>query len=696
MSNSTSDPFRHRVAEPFELTECQKETLVSILDVFVAHLPKEQEDALVEKLKETHTEEEVREFCQISSSSLNSIEATCTFINHVILPPKRTELLKFLSLLSTRPGTFLLTKHFNEFKNLSWDEREKIILNWKDSYLPKFRGVYKTFQALACHPAYRSHSDVFAKGMHYDLKKEDGYVSFPEKLPMMKLDEVQDDMHFDAIVVGSGAGGGVVASQLAQAGKSVLVIEKGKYYSEEEFINNELDGFTNLYEQGGFSPTLSGSVSILTGSVFGGGTTVNWSASLKLQHFAREEWAKQGLTHFISPKFTEDLDKVFERIGATTSGIKHNGPNQVLVDGCKVLGYPVADVPQNTGGKAHDCHFCFCGCRAGVKNGSMNSWLRDAYDHHAKFLDKTKVKRVLMEDGKAVGIECLVHYEKTVRIKADQVIISGGTFQSPGVLLRSGLKNKNIGRNLHVHPVAAAFGYFDRKIRPFEGSIMTAISSVVENTENDGYGAKIYVPSLHPGAFSTVVPWRGAAAHKEAMLRYDQCAPVIIIARDKDSQGSVTYDKDENVIVDYTLSNRDRRSLHEGIVRSIDILVAAGAREVQTSQFGVEPFKFETSEESRIDNPRYIAWKSAVIKYGFPDEGSGVYSAHQMGTNRMGISPRTSVVKPTGETWEVKNLYVADASVFPTASGVNPMVTTEAVALHIADCIIKDSTKSKF
>jgi choline dehydrogenase-like flavoprotein len=74
----------------------------------------------------------------------------------------------------------------------------------------------------------------------------------------------------------------VVASQLAQAGKSVLVIEKGKYYSEEEFINNELDGFTNLYEQGGFSPTLSGSVSILTGSVFGGGTTVNWSASLKV------------------------------------------------------------------------------------------------------------------------------------------------------------------------------------------------------------------------------------------------------------------------------------------------------------------------------------------------------------------------------------------------------------------------------
>ncbi|KAG1474651.1 hypothetical protein G6F56_000232 [Rhizopus delemar] len=694
MSESVHDPFRYRVADSLEMDQNQQEVLLAILDVFVAPIPKQQEDELVEKLKNTHTEEEVREFCQISCTSLNSIEATRSFINQVLLPPKRAELLKLLNVLSTRPGTFLLTKYYDQFKNLSWADREKIILGWKDSYVPKFRGIYKTFQALACHPAYRKHPEAFAKGMHFDLK-EDVYEDFPERLPMMQLNDIEDEMHFDAIVIGSGAGGGVVASKLAQAGKSVLVIEKGKYYSEEEFVNKEYDGFVNLYEQGGFSPTLSGSVSILTGSVFGGGTTVNWSASLKLQHFAREEWAKQGLTHFISPKFTEDLDKVFERIGASTEGIKHNGPNQVLIDGCKVLGYPTDDVPQNTGGKPHECHFCFCGCRAGVKNGSMNTWLRDAYENHAKFLDKTKVKKVLIEDGKAVGVECLVHYEKTVRFKADQVVVSGGSFQSPGVLLRSGLKNKNIGRNLHVHPVAAAFGYFDRKIKPYEGSIMTAISSVAENTENDGYGCKLYVPSLHPGAFSTVLPWRGAAAHKEAMLRYEHCAPIIFIARDKDSQGSVTYDKDENVIVDYTLSNRDRRSILEAIVRSVDILVAAGAREVQTCQFGVDPFIFEKNEKPRIDNPRYIAWKASVSRYGFPEEGAGVYSAHQMGTNRMGISPKSSVVQPTGETWEVKNLYVADASVFPTASGVNPMVTVEAVALHISDCIISQSTKTK-
>jgi choline dehydrogenase-like flavoprotein len=485
-----------------------------------------------------------------------------------------------------------------------------------------------------------------------------------------------------------------VASQLAQAGKSVLVIEKGSYHHEDDFVFDETAGFSNLYENGGFSSSHEGTISILAGSVFGGGTTVNWCASLKLQHFVREEWAKQGLSHFMSPKFAKDLDRVFERIGASTEGIVHNKSNQVLIDGCKKLGYPVTDIAQNTGGKPHECGYCYCGCKAGIKNGTMNTWLRDAYQHNAKFLEKTKVIKVVAKKGVATGVECLVNYERKVTIKADQVVVSAGSLQSPGVLMRSGLKNKNIGRNLRLHPCSITFGFFDRPIRTFEGSIMTAVSGVVESIENDGYGAKLEIPCVHPGSFSTVIPWRGAAAHKELMMKYDRCTPILILARDKDSTGVVRYDDKENVIVDFTLSNRDRQSIMAGVERALSILVAAGAREVHTGQFGVEPFHFKDNEESRVDNPRFVAWKQQVINYGFPKDGAGVFCAHQMGTNRMGISPKVSVTKPTGETWEVKNLFVADASVFPTASGVNPMVTTEAIALHIADCIInKNNSK---
>lgn len=322
----------------------------------------------------------------------------------------------------------------------------------------------------------------------------------------------------------------------------------------------------------------------------------------------------------------------------------------------------------------------------------MNTWLRDAHEHNAKFLEKTKVNRVIIKNGRATGVECVIN-DRKVNIKANQVVVSAGSLQSPGVLLRSGLKNKNIGRNLRIHPCSITFGYFDHAVRTFEGSIMTAISTVSESIKNDGYGAKLEVPCLPPGSYSSVIPWRGAAHHKDLMMRYDRCSPILILTRDKDSTGVVRYDDKDNCVVDFNLSTRDRESLMDGIERSLNILVAAGARELHTGQFGVEPFLFNEGEESRTDNARFTDWKTKVIKYGFPQEGAGVFCAHQMGSNRMGISPKISVTKPTGETWEVKDLFVADASLFPTATGVNPMVTVEALALHIADSILKNEAK---
>ncbi|RCH84787.1 hypothetical protein CU098_002770, partial [Rhizopus stolonifer] len=621
MSASIIDPFRKRVSQPFELNQHQLQALIALLDTFIAPLSQNQINQILIDLKSTHTPQEIIRFCQISSSGLGSAQATLRFIDNTILPEKRLELAKFLSILSTRPGTFILTGHLVEFSQLSLEDRERAVLSWKDSYLPALRGLYKSFVALACHPAFKEYPELL-EAMHYDLKKEVVYDPVYERLPMMIHDK--QDLHFDAIVVGSGGGGGVVAGQLAKSGKSVLVIEKGGYFHEDDFLHQEKNGYNNLYENGGFSPSLSGSISIVAGSVFGGGTTP--------PHYVREEWAKQGLSYFTSPKFSKDLDRVFERIGATTEGIKHNGSNQVLVDGCKSLGFPVSDIAQNTNGKPHECNFCFAGCRAGIKNGTMNTWLRDAHEHGAKFLEKTKVKRVIIENGKAVGVECLINYENKVKFRADQVIVSAGSLQSPGILLRSGLKNKQIGKNLFLHPCSIIFGYFDKKIKTHQGSIMTAVCNVAENTERDGYGCRLEVPCLHPSSYASVVPWRGAADHKKKMMQYDQCAPILILARDKDSKGTVYYDKDENNVVDYSLSARDRRSITEGIVRATEILVAAGAREVLSSQFAIEPFKFDTDEEPRVDNPRFIAWRDSVARHGFPDEGANAFCAHQMGT----------------------------------------------------------------
>ncbi|KAG1472676.1 hypothetical protein G6F56_001399 [Rhizopus delemar] len=672
------DAYRYRVSPNIQLNQEQKDTLVSILDTFIPPLPQKQIDQFVEKYKELNTEEDIINFCKASYSSTKSTQRTMDLINRTFLPKRRV---KFASLLSSLAAS--------DFKTMPQKEREKEILRWKGSCLAQSRAIYCAFQSLACYSVYVDHPIAFSELMKMDQKT---FTNLPERLPMMQDSQLTDVMKFDAIVIGSGAGGGVVSAELAKAGKSVLVIEKGRYYHETDFVPKELEGNSNLYEHGGMASSVTGSLKVMAGSVFGGGTTVNWCASLKLQSFVREEWAKQDLPYFLSPKFSRDLDTVYHRIGASTSGIKHNGPNRVIVEGCKALGYPFEEIPQNTSGKPHECNYCYCGCRSGIKNGTMNTWLRDAHHHGAQFLDKTKALKVLIEDGKAVGVECLVHYEKRVRIMADSVTVSAGSLQSPGILLSSGLKNDHIGKNLYLHPINLVYGYFDEKVNSAEGAPMTALSGISENTENDGYGSKIEGAAFHPGTFASLLPWQGASDHKECMLRYDYCAPLLILTRDKDSKGSVEYDEKDNVMVRYELSDRDRRSVSEGILRALDILVAVGARELHSGQLGIKPFKFESNQESRIDDRKYIDWKIRVKEYGLMCDNSTMLTAHQMGSNRMGSSPKTSVVKPTGETWEVKNLYIADASVFPTASGVNPMVTIEAIALHIASNII-DNTK---
>lgn len=203
------DPFRFRVSPSIEFNEGQLETLKVILDTFIAPLPKEQEDALVLKLKDTHTEEQVRNFCKLTSTSLQSLETIKQFVNRTVLPDKRKELLLMLSLLSSRAGTFALTGHFDEFKNLSLTEREAIFINWKNSFLPQLRLLYKTFHSLSCHPAYAAHSKDLGIAMHYnDLIKDQKYEDVPDKLDMLKHEQVQDNMEFDVVIIGSGAGGG--------------------------------------------------------------------------------------------------------------------------------------------------------------------------------------------------------------------------------------------------------------------------------------------------------------------------------------------------------------------------------------------------------------------------------------------------------------------------------------------------------
>ncbi|CAG8573285.1 6782_t:CDS:2, partial [Racocetra fulgida] len=424
---------------------------------------------------------------------------------------------------------------------------------------------------------------------------------------------------------------GVVSALLAKAGYSVLVVEKGKHYHQNDLSLKQAESFDNLYENG-------------------------------------------GLTYFLSDDFNKSIEAVEKRMGVCSDAIIHNESNKILIEGCKRLGYHYKDIPQNTAGSHHQCGWCTFGCKYGEKQGSLMTWLKDARDAGAKFIDDCYVETILIENRKAVGIRAIVNGNRALVVHSKKVIVSCGAIHSPVLLKRSGLRNTNIGKNLYLHPLTMVSGFFpDREVIPYSGSIMTSVSEVVENIDGDYYGSKIEVATFHPLYLVAFLPWKSALNHKQRMLQINHLVPFLIISRDKDP-GRIAIDSCGRPRIHYSISNHDSKSVIEGMIAGINILVAAGAKTVMTGQLAIE--EFEPAEKDPFNDPRYKQYIENIRKIGVEDSASSIGSAHQMGTCKMGINPKTSVVNPKGKVWGVDNLYVADASVLPTSTGVNPMVGT--------------------
>lgn len=211
------DPNRKLVAPPFEFNEEQKKVFDSLLDTFVAELSPEEEAELIKEFESygTHTKEQIQSFCRLSNSSLQNDEVIMAFLNRALAVDKRAEILLVLTLLSKKAGSLALTGHYNRFYDLTRQEREKVALKWKNSYLPPLRLLYKMFFSTSCHPAYGRIQSALHEGMQYpgtdDVRTHADYKPerTPERLPMLTVEELQQpDLKFDVIIIGSGAGGG--------------------------------------------------------------------------------------------------------------------------------------------------------------------------------------------------------------------------------------------------------------------------------------------------------------------------------------------------------------------------------------------------------------------------------------------------------------------------------------------------------
>ena len=495
----------------------------------------------------------------------------------------------------------------------------------------------------------------------------------------------------DVVVIGSGAGGSVVAAELAAAGSEVVVLEMGDYLNEEDFNGMEAEMTPRLFLRRGLLSTSDLGMVVLAGSCLGGGTVVNWSDSLRTPADVLDEWEHQyGLEGLTGAAHQEAFAKVERRMNVNLQDSVPNENNAALQRGCEALGYHWDPIPRNASGCDQRCGGCQFGCPFGCKQTALLTFLQDANDLGARIIPRCRVDRVLFRQGRAAGVVAEVAsvqpgQKHKVVVRAPTVVVAAGGVESPAVLLRSGLDNPNIGRHLRLHPVTAVAGFYDHPIRAWLGSPQTVKTDQFARLRG-GYGFRLEMAPAHPGIIAMGTSWDGGRQHKLQMLQSANAAIFFVLTRDT-GEGRVQVDREGRAVMNYWPNEVDRRFLVRGIQEITRIAFAGGAVGISTTHTPALRLESDLGVPGAVGGAKLERFLGDIAARGVARNRLPLFTAHQMGSCRLGTDSRTSVADPYGQVYGTPGLYVADASAFPTASGVNPMLSVMALAYRVAQRI---------
>ena len=606
---------------------------------------------------------------------------------------------------------------FKAFRDMDAPARERLLLRWANSPLLLRRSGVNAFRKLLTFLAY---ADPGAPGAPNHLLQAIGYVRDDPPLPPklaaigpLEVDrttpaagDVPLQLEADVVVVGSGAGGGVVAAELARAGRRVLVVEAGPFVDEATMPRDELDAFGRLYLNYGLLSTWDGAITMLAGSGVGGGTLVNWMTCLDIPADVRAEWARDhGLDGLDAAEWANDLGTIERELGvapATAIPLK----DELIRRGAEALGWEAGVIRRNAT-DCGDCGDCPFGCRRGAKQSGIRAHLAEAVENGAQVLDRARIREVITAGhdgaGPVTGVlgtlapaddaaPIAATKPRWFMVSAPQVVLAAGALRSPSILQASRIGHPSIGRYLRIHPVPVIGALHDEPVDMWRGT-MQAVRSM--QFGHDAVEHRRYVIESAPGhlgLLALVLPWEGAASHAELMARARHFSPLLAVTRDG-GEGRTTLTRSGRVRIDYRLDAAGAETARHALVAMARLGRAGGARELIAVGTPMPRHRVDgAGDEAR----RFAAFEQKLAATDFRPHRGTIASAHQMGTIRLGADAQTHPADPRGRVRRdtqgalVPGLYVADTSTFPTGIGVNPMVGVMAMARRVSRTVLAE------
>ena len=493
----------------------------------------------------------------------------------------------------------------------------------------------------------------------------------------------------DVVVVGSGAGGAVVAHKLAQAGIGVVLLEEGPALAPQDFTQREEEMYPRLYREHGTRATADYSVLVSQGRTLGGSSVASFCLCFRPREQTLARWRQKARITLGTGDLAAHLDWLEGAL--SVSQVPADAPgtiNRLVADGATELGWR-GFRPRHSRVDCLGCGYCALGCAYGRKRDLASTLIPAASALGATVVPSALVENLDHRDGMVRGVVATITAGATpqshrLSVDARLTILAAGAINSPRLWIKSKLPGVGgeVGRHLHLQPQVYVAGVFDQPVDPWQGMPQAYVVDEFLRLEEDPDGGFLIMPAVaHPVAIASLLPGTGET-HRDLMTGAQHLGLVSITLNDRTS-GRVDVDRRGQPVVTYHLVDEDQDALLEGLRRAADLLFVAGARRV-VLPFN-EPTVFDRRGEYKLLESRRIR-SSDPLLLSFAPHGS----------LRMGLDRTTSVVGPLGEAHAVGRLFVSDASVLPGQAGLPPQLTVMALSARTGAHIVTRSEELGF